>query len=107
MKEGGNSNIERRWQSQAARIDMGVCQSTESEKSTPVVDLADGDDTCPTVFELERSIEEKRRASQRLHENLINIEFHQGLFEIYDKGARIPTRSESTNMFVATHKVRI
>lgn len=86
------------------KCNMGLCQSGVDQARD--VDLPEGE-RCPTVFELERTVEKKRGASKRLHPNLVNIEFRRGLFEMYHKGDRIKTRSESTKMFVATHKVRM
>lgn len=82
---------------------MGICQSAEDDAH---MRLPSGDDRCPTVFELERAIEAKRRSSKRLNVNLVNIEFRRGLFEKYEKAGRIMTRSETTEMFVAVHKVK-
>ena len=64
---------------------MGICQSTED----PLGGAAFGaeGEPCPTVFELERIIEERRGAASRLHVNLVNIEFRRSLFEVYCRGA--------------------
>lgn len=64
---------------------MGMCQSTED----PLGGAAFGGEgePCPTVFELERMIEERRGAASRLHVNLVNIEFRRSLFEVYCRGA--------------------
>eukprot|EP00903_Cladosiphon_okamuranus_P018338 g16870.t1 len=60
---------------------MGMCHSTDD----PLGGAASGVDgePCPTVFELERIIEERREAAVNLHVNLVNIEFRRSLFEVY------------------------
>eukprot|EP00752_Nemacystus_decipiens_P012366 g10961.t2 len=68
---------------------MGMCQSAEDPLG------AAAGEPCPTVFELERIIEEKRGKAARLHVNLVNIEFRRSLFEVYTRGAPDEESGES------------
>lgn len=63
---------------------MGLCQSAGLPGKGGVVD--DGSEACPTVFELERTLEKRRGAATRLHVNLVNQEFRRGFFEVYRRG---------------------
>lgn len=64
---------------------MGICQSADDRLGGPA--FGGEGEPCPTVFELERIIEERRGAAVRLHVNLVNIEFRRSLFEVYCRGA--------------------
>ncbi|CBJ30894.1 n/a [Ectocarpus siliculosus] len=63
---------------------MGSCQSAGLPGKGGVGD--DGSEACPTVFELERTVEKRRGAATRLYVNLVNLEFRRGLFEVYQRG---------------------
>lgn len=64
---------------------MGMCQSTADPHGGAA--FSGEGEPCPTVFELERMIEERRKAAVRLHVNLVNIEFRRSIFEVYRRGA--------------------
>ena len=68
---------------------------------------------CPTVFEIERAIAQRRRASRTVHANLVNIEFRRGFYEVYAKGEDLsPTAytavhaEDKRKAFVGIHKVQ-